>query len=201
MKKRELLKWLYELEDACVTGSPLNILSDETTEVNCWEIENCTKKRCPAYGRSDVRCWHVHGTFCALHKRSKAFSQKWEDCRECTVFKLATPNPESRIKELLNNIVAAFNCSELTALSDLRFLKSCVGDCAAKYALTTREIEVLSLALERLSTAKIAKNLGLAKETVKMHLKNLHRKMGVQTRDELISRLKEFAALRKTSVL
>ena len=53
--------------------------------------------------------------------------------------------------------------------------------------LTRREIEVLSLIVEGMTSAKIADRLGLSSRTVEMHRANLLHKLGVKTTAELVA--------------
>src|SRR5581483_42289 len=53
--------------------------------------------------------------------------------------------------------------------------------------LTSREWEVLDLVAEGKSEDDIADELVLSLETVRSHIKSLHRKLGVHTRTELIA--------------
>ena len=50
--------------------------------------------------------------------------------------------------------------------------------------LTDREWEVLDLVAGGSSTEEIARTLVLSTETVRSHLKNLYRKLGVRSRDQ-----------------
>ncbi len=50
--------------------------------------------------------------------------------------------------------------------------------------LTDREWEVLDLLASGNTTDEIARTLVLSTETVRSHLKNLYRKLGVRSRDE-----------------
>ena len=54
----------------------------------------------------------------------------------------------------------------------------------AKYGLSRRELEVLTLAARGLSNRQIANTLRLAEATVKRHLANLYPKLGVGSRGE-----------------
>jgi DNA-binding NarL/FixJ family response regulator len=57
--------------------------------------------------------------------------------------------------------------------------------------LTSREWEVLDLLCQRLSTDEIADTLVLSHETVRSHVKNILRKLGVRSRREAIEVAKE----------
>lgn len=56
--------------------------------------------------------------------------------------------------------------------------------------LTKREKEVVDLISKGLSNAKIAKELFISINTVKYHTKNIFQKLEVESRIEIISRLK-----------
>lgn len=58
-------------------------------------------------------------------------------------------------------------------------------------ALSERELDVVRLLAEALSTKKIARSLGLSPETVKWHLTNIYSKLGVSGRDEAVERMRD----------
>ena len=53
---------------------------------NCWEIFDCGKKSCPAFGQVDKKCWLVGGTFCNDAISGKCV-EKMSACLDCSVFK------------------------------------------------------------------------------------------------------------------
>jgi LuxR family maltose regulon positive regulatory protein len=57
--------------------------------------------------------------------------------------------------------------------------------------LTAREVEVLQLIAEGLSNLAIAQKLFLSPETVKVHLKHIYGKLGVNSRTQAVARLRE----------
>jgi PAS domain S-box-containing protein len=52
---------------------------------NCWEIKNCLKPQCPAYGDIRRRCWYLSGTLCP-ECAVGGFEQKIKACQDCVVF-------------------------------------------------------------------------------------------------------------------
>jgi DNA-binding NarL/FixJ family response regulator len=57
-------------------------------------------------------------------------------------------------------------------------------DLAESWGLTRRELEILTLVGEGLSNAQVAKRLWVTEQTVKFHLSNTYRKLGVSNRTE-----------------
>jgi DNA-binding NarL/FixJ family response regulator len=60
---------------------------------------------------------------------------------------------------------------------------------ALRLTLTEREAEIGALLVRGMSGEHIAEELGIAPNTVREHLKNIHKKLGVSTRAELVCRL------------
>ncbi len=53
--------------------------------IRCWSYFNCTRKKCPAHGSPDLRCWLIPGTHCR-NKSARRYPEKLEACRECPVY-------------------------------------------------------------------------------------------------------------------
>lgn len=60
------------------------------------------------------------------------------------------------------------------------------ADGGAGQTLTKREVEVAGLVSQGLANKTVAKQLGVREGTVKIHLHNIYRKLGVSNRAELI---------------
>jgi PAS domain S-box-containing protein len=54
--------------------------------LKCWEVQNCDKTDCPAYGNPEIMCWYVDGTHCKVQPSGR-FPEKLDMCRECKVYK------------------------------------------------------------------------------------------------------------------
>jgi DNA-binding CsgD family transcriptional regulator len=52
------------------------------------------------------------------------------------------------------------------------------------YNLSNREVEILEMLLLHFTNPEIAVKLAISRDTVKFHLKNINRKLGVSTRQE-----------------
>ena len=59
------------------------------------------------------------------------------------------------------------------------------------YGLTPREVEVVGYVLNGFSYQKTADEMGVSLSTVQTHVKNLYRKMGIHTRDELVDAIRD----------
>ena len=79
------LNRLRESAEEIVKGN-LNVQAGFSLEKNCWEIMECGKRECPAYGDARRRCWYLAGTLCP-NCRGKEYPLKTENCQECPVFK------------------------------------------------------------------------------------------------------------------
>ena len=52
--------------------------------MKCWEVFQCNKQACPAYGSKDLKCWLFSGTHCREAIQGK-FLEKMEMCLDCEV--------------------------------------------------------------------------------------------------------------------
>lgn len=75
----------------------------------------------------------------------------------------------------------------LVVESDRRAPRAGAGLRPVRSPLTDREWEVLDLLASGTSTEEIARGLVLSTETVRSHLKNLYRKLGVSSRSEAVA--------------
>ncbi len=79
------LNRLRESAEEIVKGN-LNVQAGFSLEKNCWEIMECEKKECPAFGDARRRCWYLAGTLCT-DCQGKEYPLKIQSCRHCPVFK------------------------------------------------------------------------------------------------------------------
>ena len=75
---------LKEYAQEVVRGN-LDIETAATLKRNCWEIMDCGRTECPAYGKPRHRCWHMQGTLCPAC--APADSQGRKSCQSCPVFR------------------------------------------------------------------------------------------------------------------
>lgn len=79
------LNRLRESAEEVVKGN-LNVHAGFSLEKNCWEIMDCEREECPAYGDTQRRCWYLAGTLCPDCK-GQGYPHKMESCRTCPVYK------------------------------------------------------------------------------------------------------------------
>ncbi len=63
----------------------LDIQTGPQLKRNCWDVKECHKPECPAYGDTRRRCWYLAGTLCP-ECASGGFEQKIGACQSCRVF-------------------------------------------------------------------------------------------------------------------
>ena len=79
------LNRLRESVEEVVQGN-LDVQAGFSLEKYCWELRDCNRTECPAYGDVQRRCWYLAGTLCA-NCGNKEYPFKMENCRQCSVFK------------------------------------------------------------------------------------------------------------------
>lgn len=191
MTKKELIDLLLKLEESIVSDSFEELWSENLKFVKCWEVLSCNKKSCPAYGRTGVRCWQVAGTFCKNKKFKGSFVKKWQGCLNCPVYKNVMDSEEVRVRELINNIIFALKNYDPASLNTLR-IKKYFPQIVEEFKVSNREQAVLLLILERMTRKEISTHLTISEETVKMHTKNLYKKLAVSSRNDIFEKLSSF---------
>jgi histidine kinase len=68
-----------------ISRGNLDVSFDFGKKIKCWEILECDKTDCPAYGEADVKCWYIEDTLCTGAPMGK-FPGKLEECRKCSVY-------------------------------------------------------------------------------------------------------------------
>jgi len=71
----------------------------------CWQVKKCKGADCPAFGKHNIRCWLIAGTFCGGEVQGH-FAQKLATCTECEVYvKAVRQDPISEIGENFNSLM------------------------------------------------------------------------------------------------
>jgi DNA-binding NarL/FixJ family response regulator len=71
----------------------------------------------------------------------------------------------------------------------------CIQKCLQKLGLTPRQVEVMHLIIKGKELTAIAQELGCTESTVRKHIENLYRRLGVQTRTAAIAHVLETIGL------
>lgn len=102
--------------------------------------------------------------------------------------RLRSQSPGLRVVCLLPDVEVTLPCEVLPQDCDASTLRSVlgVGPRALEVSLTGREIAVLRLAGEGLTNRAIASRLGIAENTVKNYLRQVHQKLDVRSRTEAV---------------
>ncbi len=80
MDSNAILSLLEQLQELLLGGRLTRYLGKAQQLVRCWEVLACNRKRCPAYGNLNVRCWQLVGTMCAEHCTSiSPHRTKWNE--------------------------------------------------------------------------------------------------------------------------
>lgn len=76
----------------------------------CWETLDCHSSECSIYKSEakGIRCWQEVGTYCGKVVQGD-FTQKYENCKSCKVFKDATPTLAEELGEHFNNMIFLLN--------------------------------------------------------------------------------------------
>ncbi|MBI5074268.1 MAG: GGDEF domain-containing protein [Nitrospirae bacterium] len=83
-------------------------LTTQGVVVKCWEKKNCRNTDCPAFMRTDGRCWLIAGTMCSGKVRGE-FALKYKSCTQCEVYQESVfGDPVTEIYEHLLTLVHSF---------------------------------------------------------------------------------------------
>jgi DNA-binding CsgD family transcriptional regulator len=77
---------------------------------------------------------------------------------------------------------------------DLSFISEAISPIfIKKFGITSRELEIIGLLMKEKTYSKISSELFISLRTVEKHVENIHKKVGVKQRAELISKIKQFS--------
>jgi len=99
---RPLSKLVRAMNDLCV--GVIERLPEPVYSRKCWEILNCDRTQCPAYGRRDLNCWFVDGTLCHGTSMSSA-SDKLGKCYHCRAYRKLTNNEIAQLSRSFNQFI------------------------------------------------------------------------------------------------
>ena len=77
---------------------------------NCYEVLECTKAQCPAYGRETLRCWFIDGT--CMREGPVNFPEKLESCKSCPVYWETAGDEIVQLADTFNHMTSRLSTSE-----------------------------------------------------------------------------------------
>ncbi len=107
------IKILHESSEQAMRGN-LDVQTAPMLKKNCWEIMDCGKEDCPAYGDADHRCWYLGGTlrpYCIEGEGAK----KTDSCHKCPVYRKCSGDELQSLAESFDSMILSLktNLSEL----------------------------------------------------------------------------------------
>jgi two-component system, LytTR family, response regulator len=107
---------------------------------------------------------------------------------------LMKPVTAQRMSKTLDKIIRKHRSAAVEPSMEIP-LKTLAEELFRKEILTEKETKVLRLIAEGLSNKEIALLLYITRETVKFHIKNVYKKLGVNSRVQALQRAKELRIL------
>ncbi len=107
------LNRLRESAEEVVKGN-LDVQAGFSLDKNCWEIMDCDRKECPAYGDIQRRCWYLAGTLCP-DCHGQEYPYKMEACQHCRVYK-------QHFGDELQDLAEAFDVMAITVKNHIEEL-------------------------------------------------------------------------------
>ncbi|MBE3066651.1 MAG: diguanylate cyclase [Chloroflexi bacterium] len=93
------------LTHAAITNRNWDVSFHDAHIPTCWEVKGCDETECPVFGKQNMRCWLVAGTFCRGEVQGR-FAQKLGNCAKCEVYLEAVENdPINQIGENFNSLM------------------------------------------------------------------------------------------------
>ncbi|MEK6700458.1 MAG: ATP-binding protein [Nitrospirota bacterium] len=113
------MKKLKDKMELVQTGN-LDVTVPNDSLQNCWEVQGCDLKDCPAYGKQ--RCWTISGTRCFGCVQGGA-AEKIGDCKKCIVYRESCGDEVGELIEVFNQMVGDLksNLRELEEANQEKF--------------------------------------------------------------------------------
>ncbi|MCK5486670.1 MAG: PAS domain-containing protein [Desulfobacterales bacterium] len=108
------IKILHESSEQAMRGN-LDVQTAQMLKKNCWEINNCDKQDCPAYGDLHHRCWYLEGTLgyaCGKGENGKDIAS----CHRCPVYRKCSGDEIQSLAESFDSMILSLN----THISELK---------------------------------------------------------------------------------
>jgi PAS domain S-box-containing protein len=77
----------------------------------CWDVRQCDKTQCPAYGKELMRCWFVDDTS-SVTGQALQFPEKLNECRSCAVYRNQVGDEIVQLADAFNHMSQRLKGSE-----------------------------------------------------------------------------------------
>ncbi len=113
---RQLTNLAYEM-----SRGNLDVRFDFGKKVKCWELLECNRTDCPAYGKADVPCWYIEDTLCTGAPMGK-FPEKLEECDKCKAYVMHRGDEIEQLADALSHMTSDLKASrdELRRIYDFQ---------------------------------------------------------------------------------
>ena len=108
------IKILHESSEQVLRGN-LDVQTAPMLKKNCWQIMNCDKRECPAYGNLRHRCWYTAGTLCPTCVEGE-YAKKITTCQTCLVYRKCSGDEIQSLAESFDTMTLSLKAH----LSDLQ---------------------------------------------------------------------------------
>jgi PAS domain S-box-containing protein len=109
------IKILHQSSEQALKGN-LDVHTAPMLKKNCWEIMQCHRTECPAYGNLHHRCWYLAGTKCP-HCVEGEYAKKITSCHTCPVYRKCSGDE-------IQSLAESFDSMTLTIKNHLSEIKS-----------------------------------------------------------------------------
>ena len=109
------IKVLHQSTEAALRGN-LDVKTAPLLKRNCWEIMQCGKSECPAFGDVRHRCWYLAGTLCPSCVEGE-YAKRMETCLHCSVYRRCSGDE-------IQSLAESFDSMTLSVKSHLSELKN-----------------------------------------------------------------------------
>jgi len=107
------IKILHESSQQVLRGN-LDVQTARPLPRNCWELMDCDKVDCPAFGNVAHRCWYLAGTLCPDCVEGE-YAKKITTCRDCEIYKRCSGDELQSLSESFDSMTLSLS----THLADL----------------------------------------------------------------------------------
>ncbi len=151
----------------------------DTGFARCWDVLKCSSKECAVYGKDNLRCWTIAGTYC-LGQIQGIYAQKIGDCRKCVIYKYNCGDELEQLDDAFKLTVRDL----VATISDLEKAKKEAVEYSKKLELSNEEVKHLhkytNNILNSLSTGIIAID---ENRKIKFFNNSARRILGIELKD------------------